>query len=222
MNTTSQEVRNLMFIKASEIENREEYRKFVEDYCDSNNLDYWHVWQDCARGFFDGQERYRMRNRCIEAVKNTFAYFPTTDLARMGHWDEDDIEKNIEIEEINGKWKVKKIFGIDVRVDNPECRCFALRCAEDRTTNSGDFYVRLDLLTTFDFDTISRQGKEENMVWSGGIASDNGYGVPSGLFFSLAEFLKCFLCYTRYKYDANRLVMVDDTPEPLGQDYKED
>ena len=225
MATISQGVRDLMFTKAREIENRDEYWKFVNDYCDNNGLDYWQVWQGCARSFFYMQEERRMRQRCIEAVNNTFAYFPSRDLARMEHWRDEDIEKKIEIEDCGGTWVVKKIFGIEVDVHNRECRCFALRWREADKRADGTPIEWKTLLTTFDFTTINKGEKEENMVWSCGYSAGSFYDrkyIPSVLYFSLEEFIETYKAFADERYDADKLIMVDDTPEPINYDYDDD
>lgn len=137
-----------------------ECRQWCIGWCEEHHENFTDVWYGFVRQAFLWGEEARMRERCIQAVKNTLKYFPTLDLIRMEHWNDEDIKKHIEIYEANGEWKVKKIFGVEIRVDNPGCCCFALRCSETHKRNDGVEYEWLQLLTTFDFETVKIDDKE--------------------------------------------------------------
>lgn len=223
MKEITKEVRDLMLLKLKEIKNRDEYRNFVSEYCDENGLDYWEVWQGFARDLFERADAHRIRNRYIEAVKNTFKYFPTTDLCRMEHCEVEKLKSYIVIGQVDGKWIVKKIFGVEVLVENNECRCFALRWREPMTRYDGTPYETLSLLTTFDFATIKQENhkEEENMVWGCAFHAGRKY-IPTAIYYSLFDFIEMYKSFTDERFDADKLVMVDDTPEPITeQDYEQ-
>lgn len=206
-----------------------ECRQWCIGWCEEHHENFTDVWYGFVRQAFLWGEEARMRERCIQAVKNTFKYFPTLDLIRMEHWNDEDIKKHIEIYEANGEWKVKKIFGVEIRVDNPECCCFALRYSETHKRNDGFEYEYLRLLTTFDFETVKIDDKEpKNMLWACSFRLNMGElyrepCMPSCHFESLEEFIRFYTKTTGDRIDdINKLVIVDDTPEPIELDDDND
>lgn len=196
----AQETEQFLREKVREIDTRVEFRNVVSEYCTEKGLDYWDVWQGCARPLFMLEQERRLRNAAIEAVKNTFEYFPSFDLKRVENWDTDDVEQNITIDKCDEKLVVKKIFGIEVKVENPKCRCFALRWREPDGWPT--------LLTTFDFVSYN----DKNMVWGAGFKTRDDKYIPTVLYYSLEDFIKTYIAFTDEEFDANKLVIVDDTP----------
>ena len=206
-----------------------ECRQWCMGWCEEHHKNFTDVWYGFVRQAFLWGEDARMRERCIQAVKNTLKYFPTLDLKRMENWNHDDTKRHIEIYEANGEWKVKKIFGVEIRVDNPECCCFALRCSETHKRNDGVEYEWLQLLTTFDFETVKIDDKEErNMLWACSFRLNMGERyrepcMPSCHFESLEEFIRFYTKTTGDRIDdINKLVIVDDTPELIELDDDND
>lgn len=222
MSQISKETRELFLQKANEFETREEFRQFISDWCDNNDADYWKVWQCDAQYIYNSVHVSRLRKRCIEAVKNTLYYFPTRDLVRIENSDAEELEKNFEIEQIGGAWRLKKVFGVEVSVNNPECLCFALRWRErDGEREDGTPRYWLNLLTTFDFTEakLGRSEKEVNLLWACGYAA-KGYErryIPSTLYYSFEEFIRTYKAFADEEFEAENLVMVDDTPEPYEE-----
>ena len=196
-----------------------ECRAWCRAWCEEHHENFTDVWFGFVRQAFECGEKVRKKMRYTQAIKNTLRYFPTLELTRIENAS-DDYLNNFELSEVNGELRLVKAFGVEVRVDNPECCCFALRCRETHKRYDGTEYEHYGLLTTFDFEAVKVDGKEEkNMLWVCGFRLNMGEKyrepyVPSCLLESFEDFIKFYTSTTGDRIpDLNKLAIFDDTPE---------